>query len=224
MSPICAVIFDLDGLLLDTEPILRQVDTEAIAHYGGVLSDDLRQQALGLTHGDKDRLFVHALNLPVAPAVLSALRATMLDAVWALAELLPGAANVVASLQAMGVPLAIATSSTLPHVRTKLRRHPEIVAAMSAIATSDHPLVRHPKPAPDVFLAAATLLGADPASCLALEDAPSGVAAALAAGMFVVAVPDPRLPPHPILQQAHEQLLSLLDFDPTHWGISPVRA
>jgi len=70
-----------------------------------------------------------------------------------------------------------------------------------------------------VFLAAAVELGVDPANCLVFEDAPSGIESALAAGMIVIAIPDPDLPPHPILARAHQVLPSLLAFDPASWGI-----
>ena len=215
-----AVIFDLDGLLVDTEPILRRVDAEAVARYGRVLTDDLRQRALGLTHEAKDRLFVKELGLAVAPELLSAQRAERLVELLPTVELMPGAAALVAALAARGIPLAIASSSTAAVLRLKLQRYPDIFLAMSAIATADHPRVVHPKPAPDVFLAAAFDLGVDPASCLAFEDSPAGIESALAAGMTVIAVPDRELPTHPILARAHQVLPSLLAFDPAPWSIA----
>lgn len=218
MASIRAVIFDLDGLLLDTEPILRRVDSAAVARFGGILTDDLRQRTLGLTHEDKDSLFVSELRLDVAPLFLSALRSEMLAQLWPTAELMPGAAELVANLKALGMPLAIATSSKASVVRSKLERHPDVLSAMRAVAAADHPLVKKPKPAPDIFLAAASDLGIDPAHCLAFEDAPSGVEAALAAGMQVIAVPDPKLPTHPILGRV-PRLDSLLAFDILSLGI-----
>jgi pseudouridine-5'-monophosphatase len=220
MKPyIRAVIFDLDGLLLDTEPILRRVDTEAVSRYGGVLTDELRQRALGLPHEVKDELFVRELGLMVAPEVLSLDRSKMLEELLPAAELMPGAESLVSTLAAGGIPMAIASSSDSAAVQKKLQRYSGIVSAMTAIATCDHPRVRHSKPAPDIFLAAAFDLKVAPANCLAFEDAPSGIESALAAEMTVVAVPDPHLPPHPILQRADQVLRSLTEFDPRVWGL-----
>ncbi|MPZ15832.1 MAG: HAD-IA family hydrolase [Chloroflexi bacterium] len=219
-AEIQSVIFDLDGLLLDTELIFRRVDSEAYAIYGGVVTDELRQQALGLTHEAKDQLFVNRLGLPVLPEAMSQLRAKMLEEEFRLAELMPGAGSLVATLTSSSVPLAVASSSTAAAIRLKLQRHQTITASMSAMVGCDHPRVALPKPAPDIFLAAAFELGVDPRHCLVFEDAPSGVEAAVAAGMWVVAVPDPALPPHPALAHAHQLLLSLLAFEPTDWGLA----
>jgi pseudouridine 5'-phosphatase len=190
-----------------------------VARYGRRLTNELRQRALGLPHEAKDRLFVESLQLPVAPERLGAQRTEQLERLMPDAELMPGAGALVARLAAADVPMAIASSSTTEMVRRKLVRHPAIASAISAVATSDHPLVQLPKPAPDVFLTAAQELGVDAADCLALEDAPSGIESALAARMTVIAVPDPELPLHPILTRVHRVLPSLLAFDPTEWGI-----
>ena len=74
------------------------------------------------------------------------------------------------------------------------------------------------KPAPDIFLLAAERLGIEPAKCLVFEDAPSGMEAALAAGMSVVVVPDPNMD-HSLYRNASQILSSLKDFDPEYWGL-----
>jgi pseudouridine-5'-monophosphatase len=86
------------------------------------------------------------------------------------------------------------------------------------VVTGDDPRVKRGKPAPDIFLAAAARLAAEPASCLVFEDAPSGTGAALAAGMAVVAVPDPNMD-RSRYADCHEVLDSLADFRPEAWGL-----
>jgi len=105
---------------------------------------------------------------------------------------MPGAAHLVEALHRRGIPLAIGTSSTRELAELKLSAQP-FAACFQAMACSDDPGVTAAKPAPDVFLLAAERLGADPKSCLVFEDTPKGVAAARAAGMQVVAIPDPRM-------------------------------
>jgi beta-phosphoglucomutase-like phosphatase (HAD superfamily) len=218
-TEIRGVVFDLDGLLLDTEQILRRVDAEALARYGAILTVALHQRTLGMSHEAKNRLFVEELGLPVTPEALGAERSARFAELLPTARLMPGAAELVAALAAARVSLAIATGSTADAARAKLARHPEIGSAMRAIATCDHPRVRRLKPAPDIFLAAAHEMGIDPGACLAFEDAPAGVESALAAGMRVIAVPDRDLPHHPVFARADRVLASLLDFDPVPYGI-----
>ncbi len=220
VPPIKAVIFDLDGVLVDTESILLHIDADAVARYGGVLTDDLRQRAMGLTHEAKDELLVSELELPVEPGRLSHERSEALEARFPAVRLMPGAAELVAGLSRAGMPLGMATSSTLAVVKSKLQRHGALLHAFGVIATADHPRVRRPKPAPDVYLVAAQDLGAEPSACLAFEDSPTGIESALAAGVRVIAVPDARLPAHPILGRVEAVLGSLLDFDPIGWGIA----
>jgi HAD superfamily hydrolase (TIGR01509 family) len=141
---------------------------------------------------------------------LSAERTTLLDGAWETAELMPGAASLVARLAERGVAMAIATSSSSIAAGLKLRRHEAVRRAMRAIVCADHPLVRRPKPAPDIFLAAAAALGVEPSACLVIEDAPSGVVGAVAAGMRVIAVPAPSLRADPAFEAA-ERVVGGLD-------------
>jgi pseudouridine-5'-monophosphatase len=104
---------------------------------------------------------------------------------------MPGAQALTAALAARNVPIAVATSSTRPLFDLKTRRHRAWFATFSAIVTGDDPRIGLGKPAPDIFLVAAKALGAAPSACVVVEDAPAGVEAAHAAGMQVVAVPDP---------------------------------
>jgi len=100
----------------------------------------------------------------------------------------------------------------------KTTRHREWFACFQCMVLGDDPDVKRGKPAPDIFLTAAARLGAQPEHCLVLEDAPSGVEAAQAAGMFVVAVPNPGMS-REVFGGTIPILPSLESFDPTAWGL-----
>jgi len=123
-------------------------------------------------------------------------------------EPMRGAVELVERLQSCGVRMAIATSSVRKSFDTKMKHHPRILAAMEVVVTGDDPLVRHGKPAPDIFLEAARRLSASTCECVAFEDSPHGIAAAREAGMYAVAIPDARLPGNDF-SQAHRVLGSL---------------
>jgi pseudouridine-5'-monophosphatase len=106
---------------------------------------------------------------------------------------MPGAVDLTAALVGHGVPLALATSSSRDMFELKTLRHRAWFGCFSVVVLGDDPRVERGKPAPDIFLVAAEGLGAPPASCVVIEDAPAGVEAARAAGMQVIAVPDPAM-------------------------------
>jgi len=104
---------------------------------------------------------------------------------------MPGARELTRALAARGTPMAVASSSSTDMFALKTARHRAWFAGFSAIVLGDDARVARGKPAPDIFLVAAACLGAAPERCVVIEDAPAGVDAARAAGMHVVAVPDP---------------------------------
>jgi pseudouridine-5'-monophosphatase len=213
MSRLRAVVFDLDGTLLDTEPLLDRANTAVLERRGASLTPELRARLLGRSRVDTDRILAEVVGGDVDRAALTAERAALLDASWGVAELMPGAADLVARLAARGLPMAIVTSSTSNALATKLARHDALRRAMHVIVCSDHPRVRFAKPAPDGFLVAAEALGVPAAACVAVEDAPSGVLAALAAGMRVVAMPASGMEGDPSFARAHAVVRSLHELD-----------
>jgi pseudouridine-5'-monophosphatase len=137
----------------------------------------------------------------------------MLAELFASAQAMPGALRLTTHLARHGIPQAVASSSRRQDFELKISRHREWFACFQCVVLGDDPDVRRGKPAPDIFLAAAALLNARPEHCLVLEDAPSGVEAARAAGMSVVAVPNPGMS-HDPFGSATSILKSLEDFDP----------
>lgn len=193
------IIFDFDGLILDTETPDLTVLTEQYRDHGATLL--VERWALGLgTHGTFHpyRELEQLIGRSVDEAALQqARRARYLRIVEGQA-LQPGVTDVLALAEARGLARAIASSSDRAWVTGWAQRH-GIHGRFQAIRTRDD--VARVKPAPDLFLAAAAALGLPPAECLVLEDSPNGMRAAHAAGMACVAVPIPalaaaELPPH----------------------------
>jgi HAD superfamily hydrolase (TIGR01509 family) len=217
VARIGAVLFDLDGTLLDTEPLLERANASVLHRHGRELTPALRARLLGRTAADTNRMLAEAAGPSVDPEEVGAARAAILDRGWTSAALMPGAARLVARVAAAGLPMAIATSSTSATLARKLRRHGAIRAAMRVIVCTDHPAVHHPKPAPDIFLVAAAELGIAPGACLVVEDAPSGVIAARAAGMRVIAIPAPGVRGDPAFAGAAQVIERLDELDPERW-------
>ena len=214
------VIYDVDGLLLDTERFYTEAYQIIAARYGKVFDWQTKVHSVGRRAEDSARIIIEKLGLPLTVPQWLETRRSLLEELFPKAEPLPGAKRLTGHLLRNGIPQAIATSSDRHYFNLKTSRHREWFSTFAVLVSGDHPEVRHGKPAPDIFQVAARQLGARSEGCLVFEDAPSGVEAARAAGMFVVAVPDPILDPS-TFSQAHELLRTLDDFDPVRWGLPP---
>jgi HAD superfamily hydrolase (TIGR01509 family) len=206
MPRFAAAIFDLDGTLIGTERILVDTCIDTLASYGHAVSREFVTSMVGVSEVEGFRRICAHINVALDPVEFG-------DA-WSRANqiaysggipLMPGVADLLAALMAEGIPVAVATNSSTAGARRKLG-----LAGLSdcfgvVIGFDAVPLA---KPAPDVFLAAAAGLGLDPTTCIAFEDSDPGVAAALAAGMTVVHVPDMAVPQH---TGAHHLAGSILD-------------
>jgi pseudouridine-5'-monophosphatase len=213
-----AVIFDMDGLLLDTECIYTVAISEVVGRYGKVFEPSLKARLMGRPAMDSARDTVSALDLPVSAEEFLAERDVLLHALFPNADSKPGAQALVTHLHRHGVKQGVATSSPRTLYDLKVHRHRDWFGLFDCIvAVEDLPVPRG-KPAPDVFLAAARKLGTDPAECLVFEDSPAGVRAAIAAGMAVIAIPPPEIERAGIAG-ADEVLDSLEAFRPERWGL-----
>jgi HAD superfamily hydrolase (TIGR01509 family) len=202
-----AVIFDNDGLTLDTEHTWTRAESALYARYGTQFTLDHKREMLG-TSGEKSALTMErhldqpgrgdALRVELRELVHDELDGTGV-------EPMPGVVELLDALRDHGIPIGLATNSGREFA-TRALRAAGIDDRFAAVVSAED--VERPKPAPDVYLAAAAELGADPADCVALEDSETGVAAARAAGMTVIGVPSF---PGIALEEAHLVVPSLHD-------------
>lgn len=187
-SDIHAVVFDLDGLLIDSEPLQAWAWDQYVRRYGAVLTPAVLHQMLGLRAVDAVEIAIKLLGLPVnGTDALRERDEIFLAAVPGALRPKPGAVELIVTLRARDVPVALATSGHRRYVDLALESA-GLAGSFDAEVTAE--LVTRGKPNPDVYLKAAELLGIAPGACLALEDAPNGVRAAKAAGMVCFAIPD----------------------------------
>ena len=219
MSPnISCLIYDMDGLLLDTEGIYTEVTQQIVGEYGKVFDWAVKEKIIGRRSIQAAEIIVESLDLPISPQDYLDSRKDVLLEKFKDTEALPGAKEMTTHFFKLGIPQALATSSSSPMFEAKFEKHKKWFSQFAQIVRGDDPELKEGKPAPDIFLLAANRVGVDPAECLVFEDAPTGTEAALAAGMSVVVVPDPNMD-HCHYKNASQIISSLKDFDPEYWGL-----
>ncbi|MBX5443493.1 MAG: HAD family phosphatase [Solirubrobacteraceae bacterium] len=192
MRAVDAVIFDLDGVIVESEGIWDAARRDLVARTGGTWRDDATRAMMGMSSPEWARYLRDELGVPlpveeIGPAVVAEIACRYRERL----PLIPGAVEAVRAL-ADHWPLGLASSSNRPIIDLVLA---EAGIADRFAATVSSEEVARGKPSPDVYLEAARRLGADPARCVAIEDSTNGIRAAAAAGMTVVAVPNAELPP-----------------------------
>ncbi|WP_207538898.1 HAD family hydrolase [Sabulicella rubraurantiaca] len=186
--PLDAVIFDMDGLLLDTETLYRQAIVSSCASQGHEMPGHLHLSLIGTPQEAGDALLRGHFGLTFDLDAYHAACAQHFDRLCeASVPLRPGALELLGYLKANDIPMAVATSTTRSRAEPRLARAGILDFFHGLVTRSD---VRRGKPHPDSFLAAAAALQARPGHCLALEDSHNGVRAAAAAGMATVMIPD----------------------------------
>jgi HAD superfamily hydrolase (TIGR01509 family) len=185
-GPLQAILFDMDGLLIDSEPLWFEVESEVMAHLGGQWSTDDQHDLVG---GSLEKTVDYLLARATRPAPRDEVGRWLVDGLTALLRergvpVLPGARELLAEVTNAGMPNALVTSSERQIMEAVI---PKIGMSFGATVCAED--VRDSKPAPEPYLRAAELLGVEPGGCIVLEDSPNGVAAAEAAGCLVIAIP-----------------------------------
>jgi len=197
-----ACLFDLDGLLLDTEPLHARAWREAAAHFGLELSAaqllqlrgrrrlDCAEQVRDWIGGASNHDSGAANGDPPSIEALLAVRQPIAEALLVHAQPMAGAPELVRRCAELRIPMALATSSSRAAVALKAAPHPWL-ELITIRVHGDDPELRAGKPAPDAFLLAAARLGVPPGECWAFEDSPAGAKAADAAGCLLHVLPPP---------------------------------
>lgn len=189
-----AVIFDLDGVLIDSEPVWEHVRRGLVASYGGRWPDDAQQRLMGMSTQEWSRYLSEDLGIGLPPEEVARLVIRgMAGQYQHHLPLLPGAVDAVRRMAGQW-PLGLASSSPPALIRTVLTTAE--IAPLFAVSVSTED-VAHGKPAPDVYQTVAARLGVEPGHAAAIEDSSNGLRSAAAAGLQVIAVPRPEYPPAP---------------------------
>ncbi|WP_040781991.1 HAD family hydrolase [Rhodococcus ruber] len=189
-----AVVFDLDGVLIDSEPLWEQVRRQVVAEYGGRWTDEAQSRLMGMSTPEWARYLSDGLGVDLPPDDVAALVIERMGAGYAdRLPLIPGAVEAVRAMAARW-PLGLASSS--PQALIEAVLDAAALGDVFTVALSTEGVARG-KPAPDIYLTVAERLGTNPARCAAVEDSSNGLRSAAAAGMRVIAIPHPRYPPDP---------------------------
>lgn len=208
-----AIIFDLDGVLIDSEETWSRVRGDVVARHGGLWTEADQRNVMGDNSRQWSAYIKRTWNVPLSEEeIFQEVLATMIVGYQEQPPaVLPGAADAIVALRAR-YPLAVASSSPRDLIAVALRVA-GFAGAFQAIVSSDD--VSHGKPAPDVYLLAAERLGVPAPQCAAVEDSTNGIRAAVAAGMATIAVPNQAFPPaDKALAQARVVLPSLRQLTP----------
>jgi HAD superfamily hydrolase (TIGR01509 family) len=207
-QPLRLVIFDCDGVLVDSEgPSSRLVAAEVTALGWPITADDSRSLFVGRRLSDIPAIIEPRLGCPIPAGWIGQLRGKLITLLAAEVEVMPGAHDVLAATTALGLPFRVASNSSHEEMAVKFERT-KLAPLVTGLTHSARDVMAG-KPAPDVFLAAAAAAAVPPAACLVIEDSVPGALAARAAGMACIG-----LAPHgddPALRAAGAVLIRSLD-------------
>jgi HAD superfamily hydrolase (TIGR01509 family) len=208
-----AVIFDLDGVILDSEQLWNEVKRSVAEERSGRWLEEAPRTMIGMSAPEWSAYMHHELEVPDEPeAINRVVVAGLHEALAAELPLLPGALDAVLSISDRW-PLALASSSNR-EIIDRVLHLAGLADAFAATVSSEE--VARGKPAPDVYLEAATRLGVPATGCVAVEDSANGIRSASAAGMAVIAAPNPHYPPEAdALELADATIDSIADLDPS---------
>jgi HAD superfamily hydrolase (TIGR01509 family) len=187
-APFEAIVFDNDGLMLDTEHAWTRAETELFERHGETFTAEHKRELIGTSREQSAAKVERMLGLPgEGRQLMDELHDLVMEELTAGVPARPGALELLRAVRAAGLPVGLASNSSREFVERALSVSQLADGHFDVVVTADD--VESPKPAPDLYLAACAALGAAPERAAALEDSPPGVASARAAGMFVIAVP-----------------------------------
>ena len=187
-------MFDLDGVLVDSEPVWEEVRRGLVAERGGHWAPDAQRRLMGMSTPEWAAYLSEDLGVGLPPDQVASVVVDRMAARYA--EHVPfmdGAVDAVHRIAARW-PLAVASSAPAVLIETVLQSA-ALRSCFSVVMSTEQ--VAHGKPAPDIYLAVAAELGFPPGDCAAIEDSSNGLRSAAAAGLHVIAIPQPRYPPDP---------------------------
>jgi HAD superfamily hydrolase (TIGR01509 family) len=207
------VVFDLDGVIVDSEQVWDDVREQLVRERGGRWHEGAQAAMMGMSSPEWSRYMHDELGLPESPAEINdEVVRLMLERYRGSLPLIDGAVDAVHRLGGAAFTLGVASSSNRPLIEAVLEGA-GITQRFAVVVSSEE--VARGKPAPDVYLEAVRRLGAEPAQCAAVEDSSNGLRAARAAGMRVIAFPNAHYPPAPdALGLADVVLTSLAELTP----------
>jgi HAD superfamily hydrolase (TIGR01509 family) len=181
-----AVIFDMDGVLVDSEPLFLEAINATLAPYGRGIDEEQHRRVMGLGPRESVVAILDISGLGASLDVdefMDAYDVEVLARLGQQSQPLPGIRETIDMLNLRGIPLGLASSSRMTWIEATLRAIGMQNTFDAAVSGTE---VENPKPAPDVYLAAAAKLAVPPADCIAIEDSPTGVRSASAAGLYTV--------------------------------------
>ncbi|KAH0947840.1 hypothetical protein HN011_004512 [Eciton burchellii] len=214
-------IFDMDGLLLDTESLYTTAYNRVTQEYGKTYTWEHKAKIMGFRSGDALQTIIDMLHLPITVQMFEDKLAPIYQELFPKCDVMPGVEKLLQHLKDNNIPIALATSSSKESSDLKTQKWKHIFDLFNhkVYGGSDVEIV-HGKPNPDIFLIAAQRFSDNPhpSKCLVFEDSPNGVQAAIAAQMQVVMIPDPQLPKY-LTKDATLVLETLINFKPQNFGL-----
>jgi HAD superfamily hydrolase (TIGR01509 family) len=187
-----SVVFDLDGVIVDSEQVWNAAREQLVRERGGTWDDRATADMMGMSSKEWSQYMHDRLGVPLEPGTINDEVVRRVAAIYEEGlPLLPHAVETVRELAARW-PLGLASSSNRPIIEFVLERS-GLKPCFTAVVSSE--VVERGKPAPDVYLAVTRVLGVEATDCVAIEDSANGIKSAVAAGMRTIAVPNPHFPP-----------------------------